>query len=392
MVKHNKSPFFRAFCLPHFLYGLAIAASFSISVTANAVETWSLEQRPPYNAKLQQVKTLNYRPLSVAKRPWRLCALVPHLKDAYWIGIDYGLVTRAQTLGVALELFEAGSYYGKAKQLEQLEHCMKSDFDAILLGTVDPELLKHYQGQISKPMLALVNRLDSPLVSTRIGVNWYQMGWHAGDYIHRTTAKQPGKANTELANTGQDKTELAKTSKAVQLALLLGPEKLGGSTWVEQGIMAALEGSTVTISSNRHADNNRDLYRDQLHHLLKDHRPDYILGSAVAIEAAIGALAQQDAAQGIALVSSYLSPATLRGLYRHRVAFSSDDQVVLQGKLAIDVVVRELEGAAPFGDIGPRIKGLTPDNIQMKQLTDSLAPADFYPIYRVEAPKATPQP
>ncbi|WP_144203793.1 TMAO reductase system periplasmic protein TorT [Shewanella sp. KCT] len=387
MVKHNKSPFFRAFSLWACLNGLAISAGLAISVTANASETWSLERRTPYNAKLQQVETLSYRPLSAAKRPWRLCALVPHLKDAYWIGIDYGLVTRAQTLGVALELFEAGSYYGKVKQLEQLEHCMKSDFDAILLGTVDPELLKQYQGQISKPMLALVNRLDSPLVSTRIGVNWYQMGWHAGDYIHRTTAKQPGKANTSQTSTSQ-----TSTGQAVQLALLLGPEKLGGSTWVEQGIMAALEGSTVTISSNRHADNNRDLYRDQLHHLLKDHRPDYILGSAVAIEAAIGALAQQDTAQDIALVSSYLSPATLRGLYRHRVAFSSDDQVVLQGKLAIDVVVRELEGAAPFGDIGPGIKGLTPDNIQMKQLADSLAPADFYPIYRVEAPKATPQP
>ena len=367
MVKHNKSPFFSAFCLC--LYGLTISASLAISAHAYAADTWSLQQRSPYNAKLQQVETLTYRPLDTTKQPWRLCALVPHLKDAYWIGIDYGLVTQARRLGVALELFEAGSYYGKAKQLEQLEHCMAGNFDAILLGTVAPELLKHYQGQISKPMLALVNRLDSPLVNTRIGVNWYQMGWHAGDYIRRTTKNKPAK-----------------------LALLLGPEKLGGSTWVEQGIMAALKGSRVTISSNRHADNNRALYRDQLHHLLKDHTPDYILGSAVAIEAAIGALAQQETAQDVALVSSYLSPATLRGLYRHRVSFSSDDQVVLQGKLAIDVVVRELEGAAPFGDIGPRIKGLTPQNSQVKQLTDSLAPADFYPIYRVEAPGANPQP
>nr|WP_275659460.1 TMAO reductase system periplasmic protein TorT [Shewanella insulae] len=369
VVKHNKSPFFSTFSLSSCLPCLALSVCLAISTNTPAAETWSLEQRTPYNAKLQRVEALSYRPLSAAKRRWRLCALVPHLKDAYWIGIDYGLVTRAQTLGVALELFEAGSYYGKTKQLEQLEHCMTADFDAILLGTVDPELLKQYQGQISKPMLALVNRLDSPLVSTRIGVNWYQMGWHAGYFIHR-----------------------AETEKPAKLALLLGPEKLGGSTWVEQGITAALKGSPVTISSNRHADNNRDLYRDQLHHLLKDHRPDYILGSAVAIEAAIGTLAQQATPQDIALVSSYLSPATLRGLYRHRVAFSSDDQVVLQGKLAIDVVVRELEGAAPFGDIGPRIKGLTPENIKMKQLKDSLAPADFYPIYRVDAPGASPQP
>lgn len=361
MVKHNKYRFF----LPL----LTFFACLSMQAQALADTTWPLEQRRPYNAKIQEVNKLAYQPLTKAQTPWRICVLVPHLKDAYWIGIDYGLVSRAKQLGIALELFEAGSYYGKAKQLEQLNYCMTNDFDAILLGTVDPLLMNHYQGQISKPIIALVNRLDSPLVTTRIGVNWYQMGWHAGDYIRRTAG-----------------------DKAARLALLTGPEKLGGSAWVEQGIMAALQGTQVTISSNRHADNNRDLYRDQLYHLLGDHQPDYILGSAVAIEAAIGALAQQATPANIALVSSYLSPATLRGLYRHKVAFSSDDQVILQGRLAIDITVRELEGERPFGDIGPKIKTLTPDNIEIKKLTGSLAPADFYPIYRVDAPSASRQP
>ncbi|SQH77848.1 Periplasmic protein TorT (fragment) [Shewanella benthica] len=89
----------------------------------------------------------------------------------------------------------------------------------------------------------------------------------------------------------------------------------------------------------------------------------------------------------IKLVSSYLSPAVLRGLFRNRVAFSSDDSVVLQGKLAIDVVVRELEGAKPFGDIGPPIQGLQGDVLKKHKLENSLAPAEFYPIYRVNSKK-----
>ncbi|WP_083700148.1 TMAO reductase system periplasmic protein TorT [Shewanella sp. UCD-KL12] len=350
-------------------------------------QSWQIEQRTPFNVKLQQTKTDNYQPLQHSQKNWKVCALVPHLKDAYWIGIDYGLVEHAKTLNITLELFEAGSYYGKKKQLKQLSYCMQQDYDAILLGSVAPNLLSKFQEPITKPIIALVNRIDSHKVSSRVGVNWYQMGWNAGDYIRRDV-------------------EASRQSQA-NVALLTGPEKQGGSDWVELGITTALQQNPkIKISSIRHADNNRNLYRDQLHHLLNDQTPDYILGSAVAIEAAIGELTHRQAHGSFApqslqakqvdksrsrpevkLVSSYLSPAVLRGLFRNKVAYSCDDLVVLQGKLAIDVVVRELEGAKAFGDIGPAIQGLEGDVLKNYQLSDSLAPADFYPIYRVVGEK-----
>ncbi|WP_299787077.1 TMAO reductase system periplasmic protein TorT [uncultured Shewanella sp.] len=348
-------------------------------ITTNAYSTpasttWSLEQRTPYNVKIQQARALDYHPLKKTIKPWKICALVPHLKDAYWIGIDYGLVQQAKRLNVTLELFEAGSYYGKKKQLSQLNHCMNRDYDAILLGSVDPKLLSYYHEPITKPVIALVNRIDSPKIKTRVGVSWYQMGWHAGHFI-KDQVEQNHSAPLEQATNG----EQGQTT----LALLTGPEKQGGSDWVEQGIMAALENSRVTISSVRHADNNRNLYRDQLHYLLNDQTPDYILGSAVAIEAAIGEIQHKGVDKQVKLVSSYLSPAVLRGLFRDKVAFSSDDLVVLQGKLAIDVMVRVLEGAGEFGDIGPAIQMLQKDVLNEDILSDSLAPAEFYPIYRV---------
>ncbi|MCU8014815.1 TMAO reductase system periplasmic protein TorT [Shewanella oncorhynchi] len=340
-----------------------IACLGTVPPLATAQPSWTVEQRFPFNIQIQKTRIFEYKALTTAQKPWRICVLVPHLKDAYWIGIDYGLISQASHLGINLELFEAGSYYKKDQQLKQLAHCLKQPFDAILIGTVDPALLNQYHGQINKPIIALVNRLDSPVVNTRIGVNWYQMGWTAGHYITQSV--------TSLA------------PNPVKLALLTGPESVGGSDWVEQGIIDAIANSPIKVSSIRHTDNNRDLYREQLHNLLKDHVPDYILGSAVAIEAAIGSLQQAKMTNQVKLVSSYLSPATLRGLYRHKVVFSNDDQVVLQGKLAIDIVIKELEGAKPFGDIGPQIRGLKQGEISLKTLSNSLAPADFYPIYRV---------
>ena len=332
---------------------------------------WSLEQRTPFNHKIQSTEKIHYNALTAVQKNWRICALVPHLKDAYWIGINYGLVSHAKKLGINLELFEAGSYDRKDQQRKQLEHCLTAPFDAILLGTVSPDLLKHYKGTINKPIIALVNQLNSPIITTRVGVNWYQMGWIAGNYIHQSQPKAPA-------------------DKPVKVALLTGPEGVGGSSWVELGILDAIANSSIAVSSIRHTDNNRNLYRDQLHHLLNDHVPDYILGSAVAIEAAIGALQHKQLTKQVKLVSSYLSPATLRGLYRNKVAFSTDDQVVLQGKLAIDVVVKELEGAAPFGDIGPQILKLSQGKVSFNALENSLAPADFYPVYRVVSASLQP--
>lgn len=347
----------------HLLLLASLSSLGSQVCVANTVSTWSLEQRTPYENVLQQSTPLQLTPLSTAEKSWRICALVPHLKDTYWTGINYGLVQQANTLGLKMELFEAGGYYGQDKQLSQLDNCMKHDFDAILLGGVRPDILDFYQAPITKPVIALVNRIKHPKVTTRVGVNWYQMGFMAGNYIKQ------------------------QAQKPVSLALLTGPDKLGGSDYVEQGVSAALKGSSVKISAVHHADNNRNLYRDELEALLSEQTPDYILGSAVAIEAGISILRHEQLTDKVKLISSYLSPAVLRGIYRGKVEFSNDDQVVLQGKLAIDITVRELEGAPAFGDIGPKIQTLSPKHISKEVLKTSLPPADYYPIYRVNTDK-----
>ncbi|MCL1051511.1 TMAO reductase system periplasmic protein TorT [Shewanella abyssi] len=338
---------------------LTLLLASPLANAAITVPSWSLEQRQPFDNKIQQSTPLQFTPLTQAKKDWRICVLMPHLKDSYWTGINYGLVQQAKKLKLHLELFEAGSYYGLDKQLSQLDNCMKHDFDAILLGGVRPDLLDFYKAPIDKPIIALVNRLDHKIVTTRVGVNWYQMGFQAGEYIRQ------------------------QTDAPTQVALLAGPDKQGGSGLVEQGLRAALADSQVTISAVRHADNNRNLYRDELEALLDSQTPQYILGSAVAIEAGVAILRQRQLEDKVKLVSSYLSPAILRGIYRDRVEFSNDDLVVVQGMLAIDVAVRELQGARPFGDIGPKIQSQIIGKINKEVLKTSLAPADYYPIYRV---------
>ena len=50
---------------------------------------------------------MRYEPLRKATKKWRICASYPHLKDSYWLSVNYGMVLEAERLGVALEVVEA---------------------------------------------------------------------------------------------------------------------------------------------------------------------------------------------------------------------------------------------------------------------------------------------
>ncbi|MBT1443458.1 TMAO reductase system periplasmic protein TorT [Shewanella sp. JM162201] len=339
---------------------LLIAIGFS---TAQA-ETWQLEQRSPFNALVQEVEPLSLTPLSKTEQAWKLCVLVPHLKDAYWIGINYGLSVQAKALGVSFDMFEAGGYDHKARQLAQLGECLKEDYDAVLLGAVSPDLLQSLPHDFSKPVLALVNKLDDPRVTTHIGVNWFEMG-----------SRIAGAIKARFGSNG------ANAGPSATVALLAGPESAGGTELVEQGIKESLQGSKLSIGAIRHADNNRHLQREQLLQVLESAMPDAIIGSAVAIEVAVNQFGQTPPSKPVVLGSSYFSPAIARALQRGKIAAASDDKVVLQGRLAVDLAVRTLQGDKDFGDIGPAIVIRTANNSAASQLNESLPPAEFYPVY-----------
>jgi len=51
------------------------------------VDVWN----PPFNDLRQREQKL-YTPLDKAQKKWRIRVFIPHLKDAYWLGVNYGLI------------------------------------------------------------------------------------------------------------------------------------------------------------------------------------------------------------------------------------------------------------------------------------------------------------
>src|SRR5205823_4647121 len=81
-----------------------VAVVFTMAGLAAAQEKrwwpFPVEDRdPPFNMEGKKVKK-EYIPLDGAAKKWNICVSFPHMKDAYWIAVDYGVVSESRRLGV----------------------------------------------------------------------------------------------------------------------------------------------------------------------------------------------------------------------------------------------------------------------------------------------------
>lgn len=86
---------------------------------------------------------------------WNLCAALPHVADPYWVGTDYALIAEAKRAGVSLTVLEAGGYTEIGTQVDQIDNCVASGADAILLGAVSNEALTRRSKRWWTPALLL---------------------------------------------------------------------------------------------------------------------------------------------------------------------------------------------------------------------------------------------
>ena len=141
---------------------------FVASATAAEAEVWRLETWSiPFDYSSES-RILDYQPTTVASRVWNLCIAYPHLKDAYWLNVNYGMVQEAQRLGVAFTLVEAGGYPNLERQRQQIEQCTAEGegVDALIVGTVSFRGLNQSIVRIAQkmPVLATVNEADGVIV------------------------------------------------------------------------------------------------------------------------------------------------------------------------------------------------------------------------------------
>ena len=299
----------------------------------------------------------------------KLCAVYPHLKDSYWLSINFGMTEQAKQRSIELKVLEAGGYQETDEQLKQIEQCIKWQAQAILVGSVNFEKLNKKLAQVNQhtPIFALVNEIATNNITGRTGVSWYQMGYKLGEYLI-----EHNKSSDE--------------SKPARLAWFPGPKSGGGSLQSTQGLQAAIANSNIEIVTIQHGLNEKIIQFSLLKNTLKKHQNiDYLAGNAVMAEMAIAEVSHLPTAEQPKILSHYLSHGVYRGIKRKKILMANSDLMVLQGKMAINQAVDYLRTGKLTALQAPDIATIDQENIAKQKVGLSLSPSYFKPIYHVNS-------
>ncbi len=326
------------------------------------VEVWD----PPFDMASPRT-TVDYQPLDKAAKKWDICVSFPHMKDAYWMAVDYGVVAESERLGVKMQLVEAGGYTNLNKQISQIEDCVARGAEAVIIGAISFDglnnLVKEIRGK-GVPVIDVINGMSSSDLSAKSLVSFGEMGYKAGEYIAKLHPKGSG---------------------TVKVAWFPGPP---GAGWVEagnKGFAEAVAKGDIQIVATKYGDTGKEIQLKLVEDTLEAYPDiDYIAGTSPTTEAAVQLLRDRGLSDKVKVLAYYFTPGVYQNIKRGRLLAAPTDSAVIQGRVAIDQAVRILEGKDYKKHVGPALYVIDSDNIDSFDYGSSLAPPSFKPTFIVD--------
>ena len=109
----------------------------------------------------------------------------------------------------------------------------------------------------------------------------------------------------------------------------------------------------------------------------------YVVGTSVTAEAAVSVLRSQGRRKSVTNIAYYFSPGVYRGIRQGRIVAAPTDSPAIQARIALDQIVRILDGKDYHKHVGCKIHVIDQSNVQTMNRTRSLAPTGFLPTYTV---------
>jgi protein TorT len=344
-------------------------ALFSTPFLVQAVSRWypfPVEVPTTGSILTAENTVIDYVPLEKAQRRWSLCASFPHMKDSYWLAVNFGLAREVDRLGVQMRLYQAGGYDNLSMQIAQIKACIAQGADGVIIGAIsyhglDSLVDKLYEQGV--PVVDLVNGMSSDKVAARSLVSFEEMGYRAGEYIARLHPK---------------------TGKPVGVAWFPGPSDAGWVKNGDKGFRRALAGSSAEILAMRFGDTGKAVQTALIEEVLDAYAGiDIIAGTAVTAEAAVRVLRIRGLSDRIKVVAYYFTPEVYREIKRGHVLCAPTDSPVIQGRVAVDQMVRVLEHESYHQKVGPHIYVIDGSNVGSIDRSTSLAPGGFQATYSI---------
>ncbi len=355
---------------------------FNLSCTDGDVACW-IDER---NA-LESLPLIMYKPLkaSEVKKKHHICVSFPHLKDSYWVGVAYGIISEGRRLEQKITLFEAGGYTNLATQLNQVDDCLNNEGDALIIGPIS--------SNGNAKQIELIREKGIPVVIIITGINTEVDANSLQSFVNMGYTSCKWVADQEKLN--KEKTNIV---------WFPGPPGAGWSIASHEGCLSALEGTNIRILETNWGDTGKAIQLKLVEETLLNHasgpEPDfkYIVGTGTTIEAAVGALRARKLGKKINLVSTYYTPGIDMFIKRGLISMAPSDQMISQAIIAVDQAVRLLEGKQmatlgrpEFNNTGritehvqQQILIVTPDTYDKFDSSTTLAPKGWSPKFSVD--------
>lgn len=326
-----------------------------------------------------RVSTGSYAMSARASKPWRIAFLFPHLKDPYWIGCSYGVISEARRLGVAVDILPADGYKDLIGQLRQMEEASNGHYDAIVLSPIsldgnNPSIARARAKGI--PVFELANDSTSNDLTVKVTTSLKSMGLDATRWVIRD-AQQRGLTS-------------------INIALLPGP---AGAGWVKGEVEGSREAARtapirVNIVDIRYGDSDRIEQSQLAAQLLArhGHELDYIIGCTGCAPAARLPI-HEAGLDGRIRVVAYDLTREIAGLIRRGEIFAAaDTKGVSQARVAINAVVNHLEGRVrtPPHTVLVKLGIVDQSSLNHYRLDESIAPDGYTPILSYDPQQERP--
>src|SRR5262249_25495275 len=151
-----------------------------------------------------------------------------------------------------------------------------------------------------------------------------------------------------------------------------------------KGFLDAVKDSDIEVVDSKYGDTGKEVQLKLVEDTLEAY-PDvkYIVGTSPTAEAAIGLLRDRGLMVMVKVLAYYFTPPVYTGIKSGRIMAALTDSAVIQGRVAIDQVIRILEGKDFYKRVGPKIYVIDSTNVKTFDRDSSLAPDDFKPTFSV---------
>ena len=307
-------------------------------------------------------------------KQYHIGVLIPHLQDSYWKTASYGIMRHAAELGLKITLYEAGGYGRVGDQRSQLNRLVNNlKVDGVILASVnytklDDPVAKSVDN--GTPVIELINDIHAPKIQGKALVSFFEMGFKAGEFV--------------LNHSG---------GKDIKVVFYPGPEESGWAPDTFHGFQSAIENRNnkeqkIIIVGPFYGDTRPGVQAMRIRHTLgqsENQDIDYVIGCATAVSEAVNYLEpNRDKLKKTKIVSTYVTDAVYDLIKKGDVLASPSDQTIQQTTVALDMMVRLLNGEQPGKDFpfrtGPVIPVISEHDIKNFSHKSLFDPRDFVPI------------